>query len=70
MPESYTPIASGYNWRAGIAKLIRSEKAEVELVTALSKVAATPETHRILNSLLASKVERISALYELLDYRE
>lgn len=70
MAASYTPVVNGYNWKAEVAKLIASERREVELVTALSQVAGTPETHRILNNLLASKVERISMLYELLGYRD
>ena len=67
---SYTPVVSGYAWKDAIVSLIRSEQAEVETVQKLLKVASTPDTCRLLAELLATKINRISTLHELLNYQE
>lgn len=66
----YTPKTGGYNWRATIAELLRSEEKEVAEIVALSQVASTVKTVRMLNGLLASKTNRITKLYELLNFRD
>lgn len=68
--SDYTPKSGGYNWRATVAELLRSEEREVPEIVALSQVASTLETVRMLNGLLASKTGRITKLYELLNYRD
>ncbi|MCL4835547.1 MAG: hypothetical protein KJZ86_24115 [Caldilineaceae bacterium] len=66
----YVAKAGGYNWKQELVALIRSEQTEVETIVALSKVASTVETVRILNGLLAGKTERIVKLYELHSFRD
>lgn len=67
---NYVPQVGGYNWKQTIVELLRSEEREVAEIVALSQVASTVETVRVLNGFLASKTARIARLYELLNMNE